>query len=316
MAETLHKIPVILIGGCTASGKSDVALQFARCYPSVIINADSMQIYKELPVLTAQPTRKDQETCFHKLYSALDGNDICSVARWQELALQEIHSCRQENKLPLVVGGSGLYLRSLTQGLSQIPPIDPAVRENARMLYRKWGALKFYQQLQDLDPLMAKRLHPSDKQRVVRAWEVMESSNISLAIWQKKLDTSTIKNLDCRMIVLDPLRDAVKQRANIRLKKMFDSGAVEEVQALNALGYDLELPVMKALGVPEICTYLAGKITLKDALEQIEIGTRQYVKRQSTWFRNQFKNKAVYTSCISQEAISQHLKDFGIKADF
>jgi tRNA dimethylallyltransferase len=302
MPKTKLKIPVFLIGGPTASGKSALALRLAELYPTTIINGDSMQIYKELPVLTSQPSFEDQDTVPHKLYSRLVGDDVCSVGRWQAFALEEIEHCRLENRVPVIVGGSGLYLRSLTQGLSSIPSIDPRIRAEARELYHKLGSIKFHHHLQTADPIMASRLHPCDQQRLVRAFEVIKSTNISLAVWQQELDTSLISHLDCRIIILEPPRELLKQHANSRLKKMLNEGAIEEVKTLQAQCYDPQFPVMKALGVPELGNYLSGRLTLPEATRQIEIHTHQYIKRQSTWFRNQFQNQALYINSYEDKA--------------
>ncbi|MBL0942070.1 MAG: tRNA (adenosine(37)-N6)-dimethylallyltransferase MiaA [Alphaproteobacteria bacterium] len=313
MPKTKPKISVFLIGGPTASGKSALALQLARRFPATIINGDSMQVYKELPILTSQPSLEEQDTVPHKLYGQLIGDDVCSVGRWQTFALKEIESCSQENRVPIIVGGSGLYLRSLTQGLSEIPPIDPLIRAEARELYQELGGIKFHRQLQTYDPVMASRLHATDQQRLVRAFEVIKSTKISLAIWQEKRETQAISHLDCQIIVLEPPRELVKQQANLRLRTMLKRGAIEEVSILETLKYNSQLPVMKALGVPELRNYLAGRLSLEEATYQIETHTHQYIKRQSTWFRNQFQKQALYINSYDD---STHLIDpmFKIKS--
>lgn len=281
------KIPVLIIGGPTASGKSQHAINYARENNGVIINGDSMQIYKELPILTAQPSASDLEHTQHKLYGELSGGDQCSVARWQKLAIQAIEDAWQQNKAPIVVGGTGMYLKSLTKGISSIPDIDPAIRTKARSLHKELGNDAFYKELQKVDADMASKLHPSNTQRVIRAYEVMLSTGNSLAQWQQQTDKSAIAHLDCTVKLLMPTKEELHERANKRFGQMIKDGALHEVQALLDKNYAPTLPVMKAIGVQELMAHLQGKITLSEALELAQIATRQYIKRQLTWFKNQ-----------------------------
>ncbi len=279
--------PVLIIGGPTASGKSQLALEYAKANNGIIINADSMQVYKELPTLTAQPSDSDMALVPHKLYGVLAGDDTCSVARWQRMALQELTKAWQQDKLPIVVGGTGLYLQSLLTGISDIPDIDPAIRRQAKTLHQELGSEAFHSRLQAMDPATAVKLHPGDTQRMIRAYEVIQSTGKSIADWQKQKNTSAIAKLDCTVKLIMPPKEELHRKANERLAKMINNGALKEVQNLLNKNYAPNLPVMKALGVTELSAHLQGKITLPEAIELIQIATRQYIKRQITWFKNQ-----------------------------
>ena len=246
-----------------------------------------MQVYKELPILTAQPSALDLKQVPHKLYGVLSGDDPCSVARWQKLALQAIDEAWKEGRSAIVVGGTGMYLKSLTEGISSIPDIDPAIRTKARILHKELGNDLFHKKLQEIDAVMASKLHPSNTQRVIRAYEVMLSTGKSLAQWQQQTDKSAIAHLDCTVKLLMPAKEDLHERANQRFEQMIEAGALQEVQALLDKNYDPTLPVMRAIGVAELSAYLNGDLTHDEAIELTQIATRQYIKRQLTWFKNQ-----------------------------
>jgi tRNA dimethylallyltransferase len=278
----------LIIAGPTASGKSAYAIGIAQQQGGVIINADSMQVYADLPVLTAHPSIDDQASIPHKLYGVLSGGELCSAARWVDMALETITWCQSQGLRPILVGGTGMYLSALTKGLAEVPDIDPAVRENCRQLYEDLGADGFYCHLIDIDPLMAEHLNPYDRQRQIRALEVKLSTGKSLLEWQNKTSPTTDISFD--MIVIERSREELHARASQRFDQMLDQDALGEVQTLCAKGYGEDLPVMRALGVRELSAYSRGEIALDKARELSVIATRQYIKRQDTYFRNQFPN--------------------------
>ncbi len=279
--------PVVIVGGPTASGKSALALDLAVALDGVVVNADSMQIYRDLAVITARPGPVDLERAPHRLYGALDGAERCSAARWREMALAEIETAHGEGRLPIVAGGTGLYLRALTEGLSEIPDVPEAVRAEAQAEHARLGGTTFHARLAERDPVMAERLNPGDTQRLVRAWEVLEATGRSLAEWQAEPVSGPPPGYRFRTIVLTPPREPLYAACDTRFETMIANGAVEEVAALLARRLDPGLPVMKVLGVPEIGRFLAGEIDLETAIVRARQATRRYAKRQLTWFRNQ-----------------------------
>ncbi len=282
--------PVILVGGPTASGKSGYALDLAQAYQGVIINGDSMQIYQTIPTLTAQPSPADQQKVPHKLYGILSSQEACSVAQWHHMACDEIDQCHRTGQFPIVVGGTGLYLDTLIHGLCYVPDIDPLIRQDVRNFCEKEGPESLHQKLSDLDPAMAAKLHPRDKQRLTRAYEVIKSTGKSLLYWQEHQDTSRIKFYHVHKILIQLPREILYQRAAQRLEKMLQTGAVDEVRELLEHNPDPQAGVMQALGVREITSYLHKKISYEDMYQQILLKTRHYIKRQLTWFRRSFQD--------------------------
>jgi len=283
------RLPVVVIGGPTASGKSAVALAVAEEFGGTVINADSMQVYRELAILTARPGPSDLVRAPHRLYGILGAAERCSAARWRSLALAEIAASHRDRKLPVVVGGTGLYLRALLDGLSPIPEVPAAIRAAALARLAALGAPGFHAELAGRDPVTAARLQPGDRQRLVRAWEVLEATGRSLADWQREAprpgaDEPALAPLT---IVLEPPRLALYAACDARLARMVADGALEEVAALGRLGLDPALPAMKAVGVPELLAHLRGESELAPALAAAQQATRRYAKRQTTWFRHQ-----------------------------
>jgi len=293
--QNMKKHIPLIIAGPTASGKTSYALEMAKKLGGAIINADSMQIYKELPILTAQPDYLDLTVAPHRLYGVLAGDDMCSAARWRELALKEIQWCRENDLKPILVGGTGLYLLALTKGLSEIPGTEPAIRTTARNLLLELGVDGFYNALIGIDPLIEGALNPADSQRLVRAYEVMVSTGKSITQWQKNPPLEP--GIDAAMVVIDRPRAELHQRASGRFDVMMEKGALDEVEQLMAKNYDKDLPVMRALGVAELSAHLKGEISLDEARELTVIATRQYIKRQSTFFRNQFPDAQRLVIC-------------------
>jgi tRNA dimethylallyltransferase len=293
---------MVVITGPTAGGKSGLALALAEAFDGVVINADSMQVYRELRILTARPGADALARAPHRLYGVLPGREPCSAGRWREMALDEIAAARTEGRLPLVVGGTGLYLRALAEGLAPVPNLPEAAREAARARHADLGGAAFHAELAARDPVMAARLEPGDSQRLIRAWEVLEATGRSLADWQAPGGDQAGTGPDgapdsaasaapaptrlLRLVCLPP-RPALYAACDARLRAMVENGALEEVRALRALGLDPRLPVMKALGVRELGRHLDGTLSLDGAIAQTQQATRNYAKRQMTWLRTQ-----------------------------
>lgn len=278
---------MLLIMGPTASGKSALALSAAKTFDGVVINADSMQVYKELQVITARPDSIMTQAAPHRLYGFLSGDDVCSAARWADLAAAEVLAARDAGKLPIVVGGTGLYFRALTQGMSPIPDIPADVRQTARQEHAELGAEAYHARLAQADPEIAARLPIGDSQRIMRAWEVYLATGTPLSEWQKLPPTPPKLDLPSLTLALMPDRQVLYDRCDMRFDQMVDTGALDEVAELRTLNLDPSLPVMKALGVPELIDYLAGEKSRDAAVTDAKTGTRRYAKRQMTWLRNQ-----------------------------
>ncbi len=274
---------VLVICGPTGSGKSALALAVAEAFDGIVINADSMQLYRNLRILTAQPGEADLARAPHRLYGVLPATTPASAAKWRAMALEEIHAARETEKLPILVGGTGLYLHVLVHGLAAVPDIPPEVRAEAAHPLEELGPAGLHARLQGCDPVMAARLHPSDRQRLLRAWEVITATGRSLADWQREEGEEMPTEL--APIVLSPSREVLYEACNQRFLRMIQAGALAEVAALE--GLDPELPLMKAVGVPELLRHLHGEITLEAAISLAQQATRNYAKRQLTWFRHQ-----------------------------
>ncbi|MEE8534514.1 MAG: tRNA (adenosine(37)-N6)-dimethylallyltransferase MiaA [Kiloniellales bacterium] len=283
--------PLVIVAGPTASGKSALALAVAEAFDGVVINADSMQVYRDLAVLTGRPGPADEARVPHRLYGFLPGGEACSAGRWRDLALAEISEVHGAGRLPVVAGGTGLYLRALERGLSPIPPIPKAERAAARARHAELGAAAFHAALAARDPETAARLDPADSQRLVRAWEVLEATGRPLSDWQRAPAEGTPPYRRLRL-VLAPPRPALYAACDRRFGEMMEKGALEEVRHLVALGLDPSLPIMKALGVPELTRLLAGETGREEAIAAARQATRRYAKRQLTWLRTQFLDAA------------------------
>jgi tRNA dimethylallyltransferase len=278
------RVDAVLIAGPTASGKSAAALALAEKMGGAIINADSMQVYRELRVLTARPTTEAEASVPHYLYGHVSASERYSAGRYQDEAAHALHEVRQRGLLPIFVGGTGLYFGALTKGLSPIPTVPAAVRADVRRRFEALGRDAFFAELAQRDQKTAVKLRPSDTQRVLRAADVLEATGRPLSAWQETSGDAVLR--DCRLarFVLSPPRDVVLGRIDARLKTMVADGILDEARALAEL--DPSLPAAKALGVPELVRHLKGEIGLAEALEAVRIATRQYAKRQQTWFRN------------------------------
>ncbi len=272
-----------LIAGPTASGKSALALALAESTGGLIINADSAQIYRDLPIVSAAPSEGDLRRAEHRLYGIRDGAEPCSAAEWAELAKAEIQEAQRNQQLPILVGGTGLYLRTLLDGIAPVPPIDPHIRKRVRA----HSAEENRSELERLDPEAAERLNPADTTRIARALEVVASTGRTLANWQSSREGGIGSQIDLKPLILLPPRPWLYERCESRFTKMIDDGAVQEVEALLARGLDPSLPVMQAIGVREIAAFLKGELTREDLLAKGQQATRNYAKRQYTWFAHQ-----------------------------
>ena len=277
-----------LIAGPTASGKSGLAVRYARWLAgqgqrAVIINADSAQVYADLAVLSARPTEDEMAGIEHRLFGYIDGAEACSAARWAADARQEIATAQAAGALPILVGGTGLYMRTLLDGISPVPGIDPAVRSAVRAL----PVSVAYSALQVEDPVSAARLNAADTTRVARALEVVRSTGKPLGEWHAHKQGGIGGQIRLRPLVLLPPRDWLFDRCDRRFANMLELGARQEVEVLLARRLHPDLPVMRAIGVPEIARLLRGQMSAEEACEAGQLATRQYAKRQYTWFRNQ-----------------------------
>lgn len=279
--------PVLVIGGPTASGKSGLALELADRLAGTVINADSMQIYAGLPILTAAPGPADRARAPHQLYGVVPPSERMSVARWRAMALAEVRAAHAAGRLPILVGGTGLYLKAMMEGLSAIPEVPAEVRDAALALRADIGTPALHARLAARDPDSAARLKPGDTARVLRAWEVLEATGRPIGDWQRTGGAGPPPGLAFLVLVVEPPRDRLYAACDARFGAMLERGALAEVRALAALGLDPDLPAMKALGVPELLAHLRGETDLETAAAKARQHTRNYAKRQSTWFRNQ-----------------------------
>ena len=278
---------ILIVGGPTASGKSVLALDLASQFGGVVINADSMQVYQELRILSARPTRADEDRVPHRLYGVLPARQRCSAGLWREMAMAEIADAQAQRLLPILVGGTGLYFRSLLKGLAPVPPVPKVVRAAAAALHAEVGATEFHRLLAAQDPDSAARIHPANTQRVLRAYEVYEATGKSLSDWQGDQDGGSEYAGRVAALVLEPSRQELYAACDARAERMAATGGIEEAAALLALELDPALPAMKALGVREFAEFLIGAATQDEAVDNLRRSTRRYAKRQATWFRHQ-----------------------------
>jgi tRNA dimethylallyltransferase len=281
VAELPH---ALIVAGPTCSGKSALALAIAELLGGVVINADSMQVYRELRVLTARPTPAEAARAPHALYGVRPAAQPGSVAWWRGEALRAMAAAHAERRLPILCGGTGLYFAALTGGIAAIPEPDSAARAEARRLLAEFGPRALHASLAKVDQATAARLRPSDSQRVARAWEVWRGTGRGLAAWQAQAAEPAPWRFSA--ILLDPPREALRAAIAGRFAAMLAAGALDEVRKLLAARLDAALPAMRAHGVPELSAHLRGELTLAEAARRAELVTGQYGKRQATWFRH------------------------------
>ncbi|MFL5014816.1 MAG: tRNA (adenosine(37)-N6)-dimethylallyltransferase MiaA [Rhizobium sp.] len=287
MENLLSSVNAILITGPTASGKSALAVELARRHDGAVVNADSMQVYDTLQVLTARPSEEEMQGVPHHLYGNVPAGATYSTGAWLRDVAALLPVLRTTGRLPVFVGGTGLYFKALTGGLSDMPEIPEALRDELRTRLLQEGPDGLYAELAEADPAMAANLNRQDGQRIVRALEVMKATGRSIADFQGRSGAEVIDATQARKIVVLPDRAVLHQRINGRFEKMLQQGAEDEVRALLALGLPAEAPVMKAIGVSQIAAMVRGEMTREEVLEKGAAATRQYAKRQMTWFRNQ-----------------------------
>lgn len=300
--------PVVIVAGPTASGKSSMAMDIALEFDGVIVNADSMQVYQELRILTARPDEDDEARIDHRLYGVMAPAQNCSVARWRDLAVREVEQVLQSRRLPIVTGGTGLYIRALMQGLVPIPDVPVEIRNDVQSYYDQHGSEALHAELSQCDPLTAARIASGDRQRLIRAVEVFRATNRPLSSWLASGNQGGLTNAAFLPIVLMPPRAALYERIDARFWQMIDEGAVGEVRQLLELALNPELSAMKAVGVRELTDHLSGNKSLELAVSGAQQASRNYAKRQSTWFRNQIPEaegvSAQYSESIRSEIFS------------
>ena len=284
-----HKSKIILIAGPTASGKSNFALKLAIKIKGEIINADSMQIYKQLQILTARPKKKNQKKIKHHLYGFCDVKKKYSTGEWLKLLLSKIKDIRKRKKVPIIVGGTGLYFKALTDGLVKIPNIPIKARNKIRLMQKKLGQKKFYNKLLKLDPLIKNKIEKNDIQRSIRAYEIKHQTKKSIIEWFKKTK-KYISSDEFIKLYIDYPRESLINKINLRIDDMFADRVIEEVRRFNKIKVKKENSSNRVIGIKEITNLLNKQCTLEQAKELIAIKTRQYAKRQATWARGQMQS--------------------------
>ena len=300
---------VVVVAGPTASGKSALALALAEALDGVVVNADSMQVYRELRILTNRPGPDAAARPPHRLYGMVPAAEPCSAERWRRMALTEIAAARAVGRLPVLAGGTGLYIRALLHGLAPIPELPAALRRAARARHAALGGAAFHAALAARDPEMAARLSPGDGQRLIRAWEVIEATGESLAAWQRRPSAGAALEVPHLTFVLAPPRATLYAACDARLVAMVEAGALDEVRALDALGLDPGLPAMKALGVSALRRHIEGAATLGEGIAAAQQATRNYAKRQLTWFRHQTAGAVVFESPYSDALAARAIEE-------
>jgi len=295
-----------LIAGPTASGKSELALRLAEAADAEIVNADSMQLYRDLRVLTARPGPTDEARAPHHLFGIVDAAVGWSVGRWLQAAHERLVTLGEARRPIIFVGGTGLYFRALIEGLAETPPIPPEARRAAEADFEALGEAAFRDRLRAADPAAAERIAPGDRQRLIRAWEVFAHTGTALSEWQKTGEPALTGHA-WRALALSPPRDRLYARCDARLEAMVAQGALEEVEALIARDLDPDLPAMKAVGVREFAAFVRGEASLSEALAAAQQETRRYAKRQLTWIRGQMAGWPRLTGETADEQWRQFL---------
>ena len=290
---------IILISGPTASGKSKLAVKIAKKINGEIINADSMQVYKQLKILTARPSKKEQKNIKHHMYGIIDTDKNFSTGEWLKLAIKKIKEIKKKKKIPILVGGTGLYFQSLINGLVKIPIIPLSIRNKVRLMQKKQGQIEFYKKLIKIDSNIKNKFDPNDVQRSIRAYEIKLHTNVSMYEWIKK--TNPIFNEgEFLKLYVNFGRAELLNRISLRITMMLRDGAIKEVKRFYVKKIKKGSSVNKVIGINELTQYLKNQITLDEAMELIAIRTRQYAKRQATWARSRMINwKKINPSEIS-----------------
>jgi tRNA dimethylallyltransferase len=306
VSEELAK--TILIAGPTASGKSALALALAEQHGGVLVNADSMQVYRDLRIITARPAPEEERRAPHRLYGHVDAAENYSVGRWYNDVAAALAAPPHETRTAIVVGGTGLYFSALTRGLAAVPPIPPEIRAEVRALLSGQGAAALHAELVARDPAAAARLRANDRARITRALEVVLATGRSLFDWHEENKPARVDLTSAAKVFLTPDRDVLLRRIDARFDAMIAAGALDEVRALKARKLDPSLPAMKAHGVPWLIRHLDGEIALAEATAHAKLETRQYTKRQATWFRNQLAEFEWVAPDGAQAAVEAQLR--------
>jgi tRNA dimethylallyltransferase len=301
----ISRVRAVLIAGPTASGKSVLAVDLARATGGVVINADSMQVYRDLRILTARPTLEQEALAPHRLYGHVDAAVNCSVGIWLDAAQDALADAERSGRLPIFVGGTGLYFKALLRGLSAIPPVPQNIRDAIRTRLERDGVEALHAELIRRDPVAGARLKPRDRARIPRALEVLEATGKPIDEWHAHGLPSLLKPDDVRAVFLAPDRAELHARIDQRFATMLAEGALDEVSALASRNLDPMLPAMKALGVPPLLKHLRGEISREEAGVQGSAETRQYAKRQFTWFRHQLPEFTWVTPDAATERLRQ-----------
>jgi tRNA dimethylallyltransferase len=294
---------IILISGPTASGKSDFAVKIAKKINGEIINADSMQVYKQLKILTARPNKEEQKKIKHHIYGVVDLNKNFSTGQWLNIVIKKIREIKKRKKIPILVGGTGLYFQSLINGLAKIPEIPIKFKNKIRLIQKKEGQKNFYKKLIKIDPKSIDKFDPNDIQRTIRAFEIKSFTKISMYEWLNKTK-SEFKDEEFIKLYIDFVREDLIKRISLRSTKMIEEGAIKEVKKFNKLKIKKDLSVNRVIGIDELTQHIDKKINLDQALELISIKTRQYAKRQATWARSRMTS----WKKINPNKISDYIK--------
>ena len=281
----LKKNKILFISGPTNSGKSKLAMEIANRFNGEIINADSMQVYNELKILTARPSKNDEKNIKHHLYGHIKGSQRYNVYDWCNDCKIKIQKIINLDKFPIIVGGTGLYFHSLIKGMAKIPKIPESIKRKSKLRLEEIGLNNFIDEINNMDKGSLKKINKNDSQRLKRLWEVMTFSGIPLSQWQNNAKEKFIKNYNYNLILILPDKEILKKKCDKRFLRMIDDGAIKEVKKLKEKNYDQELPIMKAHGVPELIRYTDGALNLQEAIKEAQKSTRKYIKRQLTWWR-------------------------------
>ena len=286
---------LFILSGPTASGKSALALLIAENHPIVIINADSKQVYRDIPIITAQPTKEDQLKTEHYLYGHIDAHTQYHMSHWLDEVKSVVFAAWQKNKIPLLVGGTGLYIQQLINGKSPIPEIDPSIRKKLQKQCEEEGLASIYKRLEKQDPQTYQRISPNDQLRILRASEVFEQTRKPISWWHQQASIPVITTQKTHLFFLNYARKTLYKRANDRFLMMIDHGVVNEVKQLRLRRLNPKLPAMNAHGIPELLAYLNGDMLFENAIAKAQQNTRNYIKRQYTFFSHQYEHITFYT---------------------